>query len=47
MTTPTGKAPKKEKAKPQTPEARMKAMQYNQMMYGPTAGELRPVIEKN
>ncbi|MBK8794408.1 MAG: hypothetical protein IPN59_15140 [Holophaga sp.] len=46
MTTPTGKAPKKAKAKAQTPEERMKAMQYNQMMYGPTAGELRPVIKK-
>lgn len=41
MTTPSGKPPKREKVKPQSAEERMEAMRYNQMMYGPTAGERR------
>jgi hypothetical protein len=45
MTTP-GKAPKKPKEKRQTPAERQEAMRYNHMMYGPTAGELRPAAKK-
>jgi len=40
------KAPKKVKEKRQTPEERLEALRYNQMMYGPTAGELRPPPRK-
>lgn len=40
------KAPKKVKEKRQTPEERQEALRYNHMMYGPTAGELRPVAKK-
>jgi len=40
------KAPKKEKAKRQTPEQRMENLRYNHMLYGPTAGEMRPVPKK-
>lgn len=46
MTAAPGKAPKKAKEKRQTPEERQKALRYNHMMYGPTAGELRPVTRK-
>lgn len=46
MTTASGKAPKKEKVKRQTPEERLAALRYNHMMYGPTAGEARPTPKK-
>ena len=46
MTATPGKAPKKEKEKRQTPEERLEALRYNHMMYGPTAGEARPVSKK-
>jgi hypothetical protein len=46
MTSTTPKAPKKQKEKRQTPEERLEALRYNQMMYGPTAGELRPPPRK-
>ncbi len=46
MTTASGKAPKKEKVKRQTPEERLAALRYNHMMYGPTAGEARPAAKK-
>lgn len=46
MTAAPGKAPKKEKEKKQTPEERLQALRYNHMMYGPTAGELRPAARK-
>ena len=46
MTTAAGKVPKKEKEKRQTPEERQEALRYNHMMYGPTAGELRPAVKK-
>lgn len=46
MTAASGKAPKKEKVKRQTPEERLAALRYNHMMYGPTAGEARPAPKK-
>ncbi len=46
MTSTTGKAPKKEKAKKQTPQERQEAMRYIHMMYGPTAGEQKLVARK-
>lgn len=46
MAATPGKAPKKEKEKRQTPEERLEALRYNRMMYGPTAGEARPVSKK-
>jgi hypothetical protein len=46
MSTPPGKAPKKEKPKRQTPAERAEALRYNHMMYGPTAGEFRPAVKK-
>lgn len=46
MTAAPGKAPKKEKEKKQTPEERLQALRYNHMMYGPTAGEMRPAAKK-
>ena len=46
MTATPGKAPKKEKEKRQTPEERREALRYNHMMYGPTAGEMRPAAKK-
>src|ERR1039458_7783902 len=46
MTATPGKAPKKEKVKRQSPEERLEAMRYNHMMYGPTAGEVRPTAKK-
>jgi hypothetical protein len=46
MTAASGKAPKKEKVKRQTPEERQETLRYNRMMYGPTAGEFRPVVKK-
>jgi hypothetical protein len=46
MTALTGKLPKKEKEKRQTPEERLQALRYNHMMYGPTAGEMRPASKK-
>jgi hypothetical protein len=46
MTATPGKAPKKVKEKRQTPEERQEALRYNHMMYGPTAGELRPTAKK-
>jgi hypothetical protein len=46
MTAKPEKAPKKEKAKKQTPEQRLEAMRYNRMMYGPTAKEMKPAVKK-
>ena len=46
MTAPSGKPPKKQKEKRQTPEQRRELLRYNQMMYGPTAGEGRPAAKK-
>ena len=46
MSTTPEKPIKKEKAKRQTPEERLKSLQYNHMMYGPTAGEVRPTAKK-
>src|ERR1035438_1524819 len=46
MTASPGKAPKKVKEKRQTPEERLEALRYNHMMYGPTAGEIRPASKK-
>jgi hypothetical protein len=46
MTAVAKKAPKKEKEKRQSPEERLEALRYNHMMYGPTAGEFRPVLKK-
>jgi hypothetical protein len=46
MTASPGKAPNKEKEKKQTAEERLAAMRYNHMLYGPTAGEMRPVAKK-
>lgn len=45
MTT-SGNAPKKPKEKRQTPAERQEALRYNQMMYGPTAGERRAIARK-
>jgi hypothetical protein len=47
MTTTPGKAPKKIKEKKQSPAERLEAMRYNHMMYGPTAGEMRPAAKKS
>lgn len=44
--TASAKVPKKEKAKKQTPEERQAALQYNHMMYGPTAGEFRAAAKR-
>jgi hypothetical protein len=46
VATATGKPAKKEKVKPQTAEERLESLRYNHMMYGPTAGEFRPVAKK-
>lgn len=46
MTEDPGKAPRKDKPKRQTPEERQEALRYNQLMYGPTAGEFRPAAKK-
>lgn len=46
MAAEPGKPPKKPKEKRQTPEERQKALEYNRMMYGPTAGEVRPTVKK-
>jgi len=46
MTATPGKAPKKVKPKKQTPAERLEALRYNHMMYGPTAGEVRPTAKK-
>ena len=46
MTTTPGTAPKKVKEKKQTPAERQALMQWNHMMYGPTAKEARPVAKK-
>lgn len=46
MTSMPGKPPKKVKEKKQSPEKRLEALRYNHMMYGPTAGELRPAAKK-
>jgi hypothetical protein len=40
------KAAKKEKEKKQSPEARLEAMRYNHMMYGPTEGEIKMAPKK-
>jgi len=45
MTATPGK-PKKVKEKKQTPEERLQALRYNHMMYGPTAGEVKPTPKK-
>lgn len=47
MTAIAKKAPKKGKEKKQSTEERLEALRYNHMMYGPTAGELRPVPKKS
>jgi hypothetical protein len=44
MSTTPEKKPKK--AKKQTEAERLAALRYNHMLYGPTAGELRPVLKK-
>lgn len=44
MTSSPEKTPKK--ARPQTPAERQEALRYNQMMYGPTAGERRPTAKR-
>ena len=46
MSATTGKAPKKEKVKRQTPEQRAEGLRYIHMMYGPTAGEQKLVARK-
>ncbi|HWQ10215.1 MAG TPA: hypothetical protein VN436_13935 [Holophaga sp.] len=46
MTAAPEKAPRKEKPKRQTPEERQEALRYNHIMYGPTAGEMRPPAKK-
>jgi len=46
MTKDSAKPPKKEKKKPRTAEERLEAVRYSQMMYGPTAGEMRSVAKK-
>jgi hypothetical protein len=46
MTATPGKPPKKVKEKRQTPAERLEALRYNHMMYGPTAGEMRPAAKK-
>jgi len=46
MSESSTKAPKPEKLKPQSAERRQEALRYNQMMYGPTSGERRPVVKK-
>jgi hypothetical protein len=46
MTPTPKKAPKKEKAKRQTPEERLEGIRYIHMMYGPTAGEASLVTRK-
>ena len=46
MTKDSAKPPKKEKKKPRTAEERAEAARYSQMMYGPTAGEMRTVAKK-
>ncbi len=46
MTEAPGKAAKKVKVKPQTPEERMEALRYNHMMYGRTANEMSPNAKK-
>lgn len=46
MAEGTKKAAKKEKEKKQSPEARLEAMRYNHMMYGPTEGELKLAPKK-
>jgi hypothetical protein len=46
MTAAPSKAPKKVKEKKQSPEERLQALRYNHMMYGPTAGEMRPAPKK-
>lgn len=42
MTETDKSAPRKAKAKKQTPEERLAALRYNRMMYGPTPNERRP-----
>lgn len=46
MTIAPKKNPKKEKTKQQSPEQRLEALRYNQMMYGATASELVPASKK-
>ena len=46
MAEATKKAAKKVKEVKQTPEARLEAMRYNHMMYGPTEGELKLAPKK-
>lgn len=46
MTAGPGKPPKKDKRKVQTAEERLAAVRYNEMMYGPTAGEVRVAAKK-
>ena len=46
MTTKPAKAPKKERSKGQSAEARAEGLRYIHMMYGPTAGERSLVSKK-
>jgi hypothetical protein len=46
MSSTPGKAPKKEKEKKQSEAERLAGLRRNHMLYGPTAGELRPVSKK-
>ena len=46
MTETPGKSPKRIKDYKPTPEQRQANMRYNQMMYGPTAGELKHTPKK-
>ena len=46
MTSPADKPAKKVKEKRLTPAERAEALRYNHMMYGPTAGERRPIAKK-
>jgi hypothetical protein len=46
MTAAPGKAPKKEKEKKQSEADRLAGLRRNHMLYGPTAGEMRPVLKK-
>jgi len=46
MTPSPAKPAKKEKVRRQTPEELQENLRYNRMMYGPTAGEKRPLVKK-
>lgn len=46
MTDAPGKTPKKAKEKRPSPQDRLASIRYSHMMYGPTAGEMRPTVRK-